>query len=222
MSLSVPEFQAIDPDVYRRYRRVLYAAAIAMMGFVFVTGAAIRGSRRWIDLGFFRLQPSELGKVLLILFLAGFLADRTRRIENPKTILAAVGLAALPVFGGPRQRRQLGRWLDALDAARRLPDDQLPSATGPAGDGVPPTARWREREPDAADRLARAREVVTVLAEEHTVLAQNLLASDVVRRLAWQPPQPLDEAGMRERMAELGARPWQVELTAAPLVAALT
>ena len=89
---------AIDPDVYRRYRRVLYAAAIAMMGFVFVTGAAIRGSRRWIDLGFFRLQPSELGKVLLILFLAGFLADRTRRIENPKTILAAVGLAALPVF----------------------------------------------------------------------------------------------------------------------------
>jgi rod shape determining protein RodA len=88
----------VDPDVYRRYRRVLYAATIGMMGFVFVAGAAIRGSRRWIDLGFFRLQPSELGKVLLILFLAGFLADRGRRVGEARTTLAAVGLAAIPVF----------------------------------------------------------------------------------------------------------------------------
>ena len=42
------------------------------------------------------------------------------------------------------------------------------------------------------------------------MLAQNLLASDVVRRLAWEPPNPLDEVAVRERLAALGARPWQI------------
>ena len=60
------------------------------------------------------------------------------------------------------------------------------------------------------------------LAEEHTVLAQNLLASDVVRRLCWRPPGAARRATRcRAELLELGARPWQVELTAAPLAAAL-
>ena len=130
-------------------------------------------------------------------------------------------LAALPVFGGPRQRRQLARWFDALERARALTEAELPSVTA-AGDGVPPASRWRDRDPVAAERLAACRTVVTELAETHEVLAQNLLASDVVRRLAWEPPQPVDEAALRVRLAELGARPWQVELTAPGLTVALT
>ena len=70
-------------------------------------------------------------------------------------------------------------------------------------------------------RLARCREVVAALAEEHTVLAQNLLASDVVRKLAWSPPTPVDETAVREQLAESGARLWQIYLTAAPLAGAL-
>ena len=42
-------------------------------------GAAARGSRRWIELPYFRFQPSELAKVLLIVSLAAFVLDRTRR-----------------------------------------------------------------------------------------------------------------------------------------------
>ena len=53
------------------------------------------------------------------------------------------------------------------------------------------------------------------------MLAQNLLASDVVRRLCWQPPMPVTEATIRDRLAELGARPWQIELLAAALAEAL-
>ena len=60
-----------------------------------------------------------------------------------------------------------------------------------------------------------------IYAETHTVLAQNLLASDVVRRLSWAPPAELDEAGITARLTELGARPWQIALTVEPLVAAL-
>jgi ribonuclease D len=128
-------------------------------------------------------------------------------------------LAALPVFGGPRQRRRLDRWFGAIRAARDLPDTDLPAVTG--GDGMPATTRWRDRDPAAAARLAAARGVVAGVAEEHDVLAQNLLASDVLRRLCWIPPQPITADRVRERLVELGARPWQVELTAGPIAAAL-
>jgi ribonuclease D len=133
----------------------------------------------------------------------------------------AADLAALRVFSGPRQRRQLHRWFGAVEAGLALAEADLPPVTGGGGDGIPPTARWRDRDPVAAGRLARCREVIAELAEEHSVLAQNLLASDVVRRLAWQPPAPPDETAVREHLAEYGARPWQVDLTAARLAAAL-
>jgi ribonuclease D len=131
----------------------------------------------------------------------------------------AEDLAALPVFQGPRQRRQLARWFGALREAMALADTELPPMTGPA-DSMPPVSRWRERDPAAARRLAACRAVVSEIAEQHAVLAQNLLASDVVRALAWKPPEP-EQATIRARLAELGARPWQIDLTAAPLSAAL-
>jgi len=94
---------AIDPDVYRRHKRTLYFGTLALMGFVLMAGTVVRGSRRWIDLGFFQLQPSEFGKVLFTLFLAGFLADRGRRVTEFGTILAAVGLALVPILLVERQ-----------------------------------------------------------------------------------------------------------------------
>jgi ribonuclease D len=130
-------------------------------------------------------------------------------------------LAALPVFRGPRQRRQVARWFAAVASSYALDDGALPPTTGGDGDGIPAPSRWRERDPEAAARLTRCRSVVTEIAEEHDVLAQNLLASDHVRRLAWTPPQPIDAESVRSRLAELGARPWQIELTAAALAAAL-
>ena len=62
-----------------------------------VAGAATRGSRRWIDIGFFRFQPSEFGKVLLALFLAAFLADRAKRLDEFRDAAGAIALAAVPI-----------------------------------------------------------------------------------------------------------------------------
>jgi ribonuclease D len=129
-------------------------------------------------------------------------------------------LTELPIFGGPRQRRQTGRWFAALSEARALADDELPALTG-GSDPVPPASRWRDRAPEAADRLARCRAAITGLAEQHQVLAQNLLASDVVRALAWAPPSPRSEEAVRAQLSGLGARPWQVDLTGAALAQAL-
>jgi ribonuclease D len=141
--------------------------------------------------------------------------------KNPKTLDE---LVALPIFGGSRQRRSAARWFAALQAAQLLPDDALPPVTGTAPDALPPSGRWRERAPEAAQRLAACREVIATIGGEHAVLAQNLLASDTVRRLAWAPPAPVDDidaAAVAADLALLGARPWQIELTAARLADAL-
>jgi rod shape determining protein RodA len=89
----------IDPAIYRRYGRLLYAGTVGLMAFVFLAGPVTRGSRRWLDLGPFRFQPSEFGKLLLVLFLAGFLADRYKRIGegDPRVTAAAIGLAVVPM-----------------------------------------------------------------------------------------------------------------------------
>ena len=42
-------------------------------------GASANGATRWIDLGFFQLQPSEFTKILLLLFFAKFLVLQLRR-----------------------------------------------------------------------------------------------------------------------------------------------
>ena len=87
----------VDPDVYRRYKGPLYAATIGLMVLVFLVGTVARGSKRWIELEVFRFQPSEFGKLLVVLFLAAFLADRGRRINDFSTPLAAVALAVPPI-----------------------------------------------------------------------------------------------------------------------------
>ena len=89
----------LDPDLYWRFGRVIYVGTIGLMAFIYVAGPVTRGSRRWIELGFFRFQPSEFGKLLFVLFLAGYLADRSRRVAegDRRTTLKAIGLAALPV-----------------------------------------------------------------------------------------------------------------------------
>jgi rod shape determining protein RodA len=88
----------VDPELYRKHKRWVYGLMTGGMVFVILVGAAARGSRRWIDLGFFRFQPSEFGKLLFVLFFAAFLADRWKRLGQWRTTGATVGLAAIPIL----------------------------------------------------------------------------------------------------------------------------
>jgi rod shape determining protein RodA len=88
---------AVNPDVFRRYGRFLYGLSILLLLIVFPLAENVRGSQRWITVGSFNFQPSEIGKLLIILFLAGFVADRGRRIGEWRVLWAVVGLAAVPV-----------------------------------------------------------------------------------------------------------------------------
>jgi rod shape determining protein RodA len=87
----------IDPDVYRTRWRAIFGGTSFLIAIVLLTGP-IRGSKRWLDVGFFKFQPSEFGKVLFVLALAGFLAERSRRLHDPRTTLSVVGLALIPIF----------------------------------------------------------------------------------------------------------------------------
>ncbi|TRW84836.1 ribonuclease D [Mycolicibacterium sp. 018/SC-01/001] len=129
-------------------------------------------------------------------------------------------LTALPIFGGARQRRTAGVWLDALARARTA---EPPSAQEPSS-GPPPASRWARRKPEAAARLEAARSAISELAQQVSVPPENLLAPDIVRRLCWDwvPPDTGDTRSAVEAfLATTPARRWQRELTAPVLTAAL-
>jgi ribonuclease D len=122
----------------------------------------------------------------------------------------AEALAALPVFRGRAQRRLTGYWFAALSQAAGLDPADLPRAAPPS-DGPPPVARWADRDPAAAARLAAARAAVASVSEERSVPVENLLQPDLLRRLCWSPPPDGDVAAA---LRKGGARDWQVELLA--------
>ncbi len=79
----------IPPSLYQRHWRFIYGATIGVMLFVFVFAEAVRGSKRWIDLGPFQFQPSEFGKLFFVLAIAGFLVERGRRVGELGTVADA-------------------------------------------------------------------------------------------------------------------------------------
>jgi ribonuclease D len=140
---------------------------------------------------------------------AAALADPATRAD----LLATKG------FHGRGAQRYADRWVEALKRARELPDDQLP-VRAPRTDGPPAPRAWAERDPVAAERLVLARDGMARLSEEHQVPAENLLSPDTVRRVMWEPAGA-DVAAIAEQLRGLGARAWQVELTAPMLAEAV-
>jgi rod shape determining protein RodA len=88
----------VDPDVYRTRWRLIFGGTVVGIAIVYLQGSVVRGSKRWLDLGFLQFQPSEFGKVLFVLALAGYLAERARRLNEIRTTLVTLGLASVPIF----------------------------------------------------------------------------------------------------------------------------
>ena len=88
----------IDPDVYRRYWRLIFIGIVTIIPVVYLVGPVTRGSKRWLTVGPFTFQPSEFGKLLFVLAIAGFLSERARKVSDARTTLRAVGLGLIPVL----------------------------------------------------------------------------------------------------------------------------
>jgi len=143
-------------------------------------------------------------------------------VEAARTMPAESGdVTSIAGFNGRGARRHAPEWRRAVGRARAQTERALPAVSARPGDGPPPAHRWPERDPEAAVRLTAVRAVVAALADEHHLPAENLLPPDAVRRLAWQPPEPVSPEAIDAGLASYGARPWQVDLTSRPIAKAL-
>lgn len=78
---------------------ILYGMSVFMLAIVLIPGIGVyvNGARRWINLGFTNFQPSELAKILLIIFFAKFIMKHEEDLSEKQTILKAVILIAIPL-----------------------------------------------------------------------------------------------------------------------------
>jgi len=88
----------LDYTRLRDFKTQIYGTLIGGILLVFALGSVTRGSRRAIELGFFELQFSELGKILLVLALAAVIVDRVRQIGNRQTTAIVMLLALIPAL----------------------------------------------------------------------------------------------------------------------------
>ena len=76
---------------------IMYLLSVGMLALVLVIGETVNGAKRWIDVGFTNFQPSELAKILLIIFFARFIMKHEEDLSSRRTILKAVVLILIPL-----------------------------------------------------------------------------------------------------------------------------
>jgi rod shape determining protein RodA len=87
----------IDYSRLREFKYVLYGLMIGL-NLVVLGMPKVQGAARWIPLPFFQLQPSEFGKLFLIIALAGYAVDRSRRLHERRTTARIMLLAIVPAL----------------------------------------------------------------------------------------------------------------------------
>ncbi|QWL40727.1 HRDC domain-containing protein [Rathayibacter toxicus] len=121
-------------------------------------------------------------------------------------------LAGRRDFTGRASRGEVERWWAAIQ--RGVTTRDLPSPTRPIPGTLTPPRAWGDRNPEADARLKAGRTVVAEIAELLSLPVENLLTPNILRRLAWNPPEPLDRDRVAVELERGGARAWQIDATA--------
>ncbi len=187
----------LDPDLYRRYWRLVFGGTVGLIAVVFLVGRAARGSTRWINVGFFTFQPSEFGKLLFVLALAGFLAERAdgRSLgrHDAADARARRGAGGARVrAAGPRHGARLPR------RARRDALRRRGAVAAPRGARRHDGARPRRRPLGRARRRRQLPQVVPVSASDLFHASVDLPAGRALQRRA------VDRRGRLRRAARPG------------------
>ena len=88
----------MDYSWISNFQWIMYGANIVLLLVVRLFGDSANGAARWIDFGFIRFQPTELAKIIIILFFARFFMDHEEDLNTPKTLGKALVLLAVPLF----------------------------------------------------------------------------------------------------------------------------
>ena len=86
----------VDYHWWRRQATALYLGGLFLLALVLAVGAEVNGSRQWLPLGPFNVQPSELAKLTLLLFVASLLASRSDVMGDKRRTLNTSLLALAP------------------------------------------------------------------------------------------------------------------------------
>ena len=86
----------VDYHLIARWSLVGYWTSVLLLSAIFVIGTSKFGARRWIDLGFFQFQPSEIAKLAFIFAQANFLSRPQDELRLPGVFLKAIGLTLIP------------------------------------------------------------------------------------------------------------------------------
>jgi ribonuclease D len=120
-------------------------------------------------------------------------------------------LAALKEFTGRASRSQIDRWWNAIQEGLASTDYPVLRV---GGDTIPAPRVWADKNPEADKRLKIARAAVGDVASDLSIPLENVLTPELLRRLAWTPPEPSDRDDIAEALELLGAREWQIDATA--------
>ena len=91
-----------DPDLFRRTSLMFMILSLLLLGITFLFGPEINGAKRWVRIGSFSFQSSELLKLALPIFLANFLFDKRLPIQ-PREIVITLVIICISFFLVARQ-----------------------------------------------------------------------------------------------------------------------
>ncbi|MEE1229141.1 MAG: FtsW/RodA/SpoVE family cell cycle protein [Lachnospiraceae bacterium] len=91
-------FAAIDYNYILSYSNVLYIINLIMLLSVKLFGSSAGGAKRWINLGFTRIQPSEFTKIIMIIFVANYIQEHEEDFRQPKVLVKLLVLCVIPMF----------------------------------------------------------------------------------------------------------------------------
>jgi ribonuclease D len=123
-------------------------------------------------------------------------------------------LVSMKEFTGRASRSQIDRWWDAIQTGMTTTD--LPVLRAPT-ETIPPPRAWPDKNPAADRRLKAARVAVSDKSTELNIPIENVLTPELLRRLAWAPPEPIEVDSVGAALSDMGARPWQVNVIAGPI-----
>ena len=87
-----------DHSFFDSFSYIIYGVVLALLLFVLIGGKEVAGSKSWIGIGGFGLQPSEFAKFATALALAKFLSDANRKLENLKDLLISFAIIITPMM----------------------------------------------------------------------------------------------------------------------------
>lgn len=88
---------SIDYTYFYRFSPFIYLAILALLAAVLFVGSDGGGAQRWIDLGFFELQPSEFAKLGIIISLARLLSAQEGSFEDMFSVIPAFIHVGIPM-----------------------------------------------------------------------------------------------------------------------------